>query len=87
MFGSAHDPIYVSLIDEFICAREAQGLTVRELGAKLKVPNSFVTKVEKRVRKLSVVEFVQYSLALGLDPTILTAKMSTELANREASGS
>lgn len=87
MFGSAHDPIYVSLIDELICAREAQGLTVRELGAKLNVPNSFVTKVEKRVRKLSVVEFVQYSRALGLDPTVLTAKISSELAKREASGS
>jgi len=86
MYSSIHDPIYMSLIDEFICAREAQGLTVRELGAKLNVPNSFVTKVEKRVRKLSVVEFVQYSRALGLDPSVLIEMVDAELRSREASG-
>ena len=59
---------------------------MRELGAKLNVPNSFVTKVEKRVRKLSVVEFVQYSRALGLDPSVLIEMVDAELRSREASG-
>ncbi len=47
--------------------REAQGFTMRDLGAKLKVPHTLVGKVEQGERRLDVVEFVEYCAALDLD--------------------
>lgn len=49
-------------------SREAQGLTMRDLAAKLGKPHSFVQKVECGERRLDVVEFVWYCEALGVEP-------------------
>lgn len=51
-------------------SREAQGMTMRELGAKMNVPHSFIGKVEQGERRLDVCEYVQYCNSLQIDPVI-----------------
>lgn len=61
-------PKYGKLI-RYLCAqREEQGLSMRELAARLDVPHSFIQRVESLDRRLDVYEFTQYCQALGLDP-------------------
>lgn len=48
--------------------REAKGFNMRELGAKLDVPHSFICKVEQGERRLDVIEFIQYCKALDISP-------------------
>jgi hypothetical protein len=44
------------------------GLTMRELGALLNKPHSFVQKVEQGERRLDIVEYVNYCGVLKLNP-------------------
>lgn len=48
--------------------REQAGLTMRDLGARLGVPHSFIQKTETLERRLDVSEYVTYCHALGLNP-------------------
>jgi transcriptional regulator with XRE-family HTH domain len=48
-------------------AREAAGLTQRELARRLARAHSFVGKIESGERQLNVLEFCEYADALGAD--------------------
>jgi transcriptional regulator with XRE-family HTH domain len=48
-------------------ARHASGMNMREVAAKLKVPHSWVGKVELGDRRLDVLEYVRYCQVLGAD--------------------
>jgi transcriptional regulator with XRE-family HTH domain len=48
--------------------REKAGLTQVELGDRLGRPQSFVSKIERGVRSIDVVEFVEIARAIGIDP-------------------
>jgi len=50
------------------CQREQRGLTMRQAGALLEKPHSFIGKTESGQRRLDVVEFVWYCNRLGFDP-------------------
>lgn len=49
-------------------AREAQGLSMRDLADRMDKAHNYVQRVEEGERRLDVVEFVWYCRALGLDP-------------------
>jgi len=49
-------------------AREAQGLTMRDLAKKLEVPHSFIGKVEQCERRIDVIEYIKYCQALNINP-------------------
>jgi transcriptional regulator with XRE-family HTH domain len=49
-------------------ARSDAGLTQAELSARLKRPQSFVSKYERGERRLDVIEFCEVAAALGIDP-------------------
>lgn len=68
MLTSIHSEEWVCLADWLREQREAKGLTMRELAAKLGVPHSFVGKVEQRERRLDVVEYLIYCDALEISP-------------------
>lgn len=68
MFKSLHSPEYKHLIAWLKEHREAQGLTMRQLGALLDEPHSFVGKVEQGERRIDVLEYVKYCRALGVAP-------------------
>ena len=49
-------------------ARKAAKLTQAELSAKLKRPQSYVSKYERGERRLDVIEFLQIAQVLEIDP-------------------
>jgi transcriptional regulator with XRE-family HTH domain len=49
-------------------AREDAGLTQVELGKKLGRPQTFVSKIERGVRNVDLIEFLEIVRAVGLDP-------------------
>ena len=68
MIKSIHHPKYKALIYWLIAARNARGLTVRQLAELIDEDFPLITKIETRVRKLSAIEYYQYCEALHLDP-------------------
>ena len=59
--------------------REEAGLTQRQLGAKLKKPQSWVYNGETGNRRVDVTEFVAWSRACGLDPQKALARLLTQM--------
>ncbi|MEH2374887.1 helix-turn-helix domain-containing protein [Nostoc sp.] len=49
-------------------ARRTAKLTQAELSAKLKLPQSYVSKYERGERGLDVIEFLQIAQVLEIDP-------------------
>lgn len=60
-----------ALIAGLKSAREAAGITQRELARRLDRAHSFVGKIESGERQLNVLEFCEYADALGADPVEL----------------
>ena len=56
-------------------ARRSTGLSQAELAAKLRRPQSFVSKYERGERRLDVIEFLEIVEALELDAGALLAKL------------
>ncbi len=56
-------------------ARRAAGLTQVELARKLGRPQSFVSKFEGGERRLDVIEFLDVTRALKVDPHQIIAKV------------
>ncbi|MBN9409192.1 MAG: helix-turn-helix domain-containing protein [Burkholderiales bacterium] len=66
---------YRKLRQSLIDSRHAAGLTQRDVAAKLKRPQSFVSKYESGERQLDVVEFVSVCSAIGADATVIVSKL------------
>jgi transcriptional regulator with XRE-family HTH domain len=64
-----------TLIKEVAAARQAAGISQRELAAKLKRSPSYVSKFEAAERRLEVCEFVDLCRAIGVDPVELLARV------------
>jgi transcriptional regulator with XRE-family HTH domain len=61
---SIHDPRYEALIEELVRVRKELGVTQEELANRLRQPQSFVSKVETRERRLDCVETLDWCRAL-----------------------
>ncbi len=57
-----------AVIDALIKARNAAGMTQRDVAKMLGKPPSFVAKVESIERNLSVLEFLAWTRAIEVDP-------------------
>ena len=68
------DEAYKKFRELMVDARKTAGLTQAELSAKLKRPQSFVSKYERGERRLDVVEFADVAKALDVDPAKFLAK-------------
>jgi transcriptional regulator with XRE-family HTH domain len=55
--------------------RERGGLTQADVAARLGKPQSFVAKYEGGERRLSVIEFIDVTRALDLDPVAATRQL------------
>jgi transcriptional regulator with XRE-family HTH domain len=58
-----------------IKAREDSGLTQVEVCERLDRPQSFLSKIERGVRDVDVIEFIEIAKALGADPAALLKKL------------
>ncbi len=63
---SRRSPRQFRLQEILAAKRTDDGVTQTELAAKLRRPQSFVSKYESGERRLDVVEFIEVCLALGL---------------------
>lgn len=50
-------------------ARLRQGMTQVDLAAKLRQPQSLVSKIESGERRIDVIEFIDICRAVGLSPS------------------
>lgn len=66
---SAFDEPYIQIIDRLIARRKALGMTQVDLGAAYGEDQSFVSRVERRQRKIDVWEFVRWCRVLTIEPS------------------
>lgn len=59
---------YRRIIALLVEARKAAGITQVELGARLGLRQTFISKVELCERRLDVAEFLDFCRAIGIDP-------------------
>ena len=71
---------YSAFVRRLASARREAGVTQRELAARLGRPQSFVSKYERRERRLDVIEFIEIARALGMN----AADVVQELGERSA---
>src|SRR5260370_13987094 len=91
MEKSTHTPEYAALRSELCSSRKSAGLSQRDLAARLKVPHSWVAKVESGERRIDLVEFCWFVSACGIDPHAVTERLLQRIwpgqfANRPKGG-
>lgn len=64
-----------ALIRELSGAREAAGMTQRELARRLDRSHSFVGKIESGERQLNVLDFFEYVAAMDADPVTMLQRI------------
>jgi DNA-binding XRE family transcriptional regulator len=84
MRKSTHTPAYQAVLKELRAARAAAGLTQRDLGERLKVPHSWVAKVESGERRIDLVEFCWFIAACDQDAVTAAARVVGQITNRRA---
>jgi transcriptional regulator with XRE-family HTH domain len=75
MEKSTHTTEYAALCAELRAARKNAALSQRDLAVRLKVPHSWVAKVEAGERRIDLVEFCWFISACGLDPLVVTDRL------------
>jgi transcriptional regulator with XRE-family HTH domain len=64
--SSILDPRYVEMVARLRAARRRLGMSQRQLAARIRRPQSYVSKVETCERRLDVLETLELCQALGL---------------------
>ncbi|HWT30355.1 MAG TPA: helix-turn-helix transcriptional regulator [Propylenella sp.] len=65
---SAFEDGYIAIIDRLIARRHELGMTQVDLGEAYGEDQSFISRVERRQRRIDVWEFVQFCRALQIEP-------------------
>nr|WP_165442014.1 helix-turn-helix transcriptional regulator [Pseudomonas syringae] len=65
------------MLDLLLEARNAAGMTQKELAVRLGRPQSFVSKTENAERRLDVIEFMDVCRGHGADPYALLSKLES----------
>ena len=60
----------LALQDWLKSQHKSQNLTMQNLADRMARPNSFIAKVEQGERRLDVVEYIWYCIALNIDPRV-----------------
>lgn len=77
---------YEVVLQRLVQARKKAGLTQHELACRLGKPQSFVSKYERRERRIDAVELVLIAHALGFDPCRVIRDIEAHLASRSGQG-
>ena len=75
MAKAKFSPTYGRLRKLLIEARKKACLNQADVAARLSKPQSYVSKIESGERRLDVVEFIEFSEALGVNPLSLMRRM------------
>lgn len=74
---SVYSKEYALLLRALIDGRKAASLTQNDLASLLRKPQSFVSKYERRERRLDVVELVEICRLLHIDPHLIVTEIET----------
>ena len=72
---------YGAVVATLTEARGAAGVTQAELAQRLGLPQSYVSKVERRERRVDPIEFLDWGRALGVEPDALLGGLVRHLAD------
>ena len=67
MLRWVNSPLTKTAIEIIVAARQAAGLTQRELADRMEMPRSMIAKIEMGDRRLDLLEFIAMSRAIGVD--------------------
>jgi transcriptional regulator with XRE-family HTH domain len=85
MRKSIHTSEYAALRAQLHKIRTDAGLSQRDLAARLKVPHSWVAKVENGERRIDLVEFCWFVEACGGEALKVCCKFLNRVNNRTSS--
>lgn len=80
MRKSVYTAEYGALRAELRASRAKAGFSQRQLAERLKVPHSWVAKVESGERRIDVVEFGWFLLACGADPLAVLKRVMQQFS-------
>ena len=69
-----HSDAYQRLPTFLRALRESAGLTQRQLGERLKKPQSWIFNCESGNRRVDVTEFIAWAMACGANPKVVFAQ-------------
>ena len=69
-----YDRLRILLVE----AREEAGLTQVQLGKRLRRPQTFVSKIERGLRGVDLLEFLEIARAIGFDPVAFLDKLEQQ---------
>ena len=75
MEKSTHTAAYLNLRSELKAARMQAALSQRDLAARLKVPHSWIAKVESGERRIDLIEFCWFLSACGIEPLVIVNRL------------
>ena len=70
-----HDPAYVRFAIRLREIRETAGLSQRELARRMKVPDSYVGKCERRDRRVDPIEMIRWCQCCNQKPQQLLQEL------------
>ena len=76
---SQHNMMYRILPGFLRNLREKAGLTQREIGKRLKKPQSYVYNCETANRRVDITEFIAWARACGINPKTAFVQLLKEL--------
>lgn len=79
MTKSVYTHAYVTFIDRLAQARKDAGVSQVELARRIGRDQPFISLVERKVRRLDVIEFYVIAHAIGADPGTLLTSLSRDL--------
>ena len=72
---SAFEEPYIAIINRLIARRQELGINQTELGLRYGEDQSFISRVERKQRRIDVWEYVRFCRALDLDPGATLAEL------------
>jgi len=79
---SLHTAQYAKYVAVLIEARDRAAITQQELARRLGKPQSFVSKYERRERRLDVPEFIAVAQAMGISAKALLGRIEAALGSK-----
>ncbi len=73
---------YDAAVNALVEIRKAYGVSQVELGARLGWPQQFVSPVERKERRLDVIEYYAFVRATGADPEAALIELFRKLPDR-----
>lgn len=81
MRKSTHSGEYATLKESLAAARQAAGLSQRQLARRLRVPHTWVAKVESGERRIDLIEFGWFCEACGVSPAKEARRLFSAITN------